>query len=99
MTEPIENDVGVLFAEIATALNTLGDTTAQPDPRIAPAVALLGTINGEYLTNPSQAAIDANTLVGLINALRASNPNSTSLADAADCAEQIAGTWSGNDYV
>lgn len=96
---PIQNEPGVLFAEISTALNDLGDATAQPDPRIAPAVELLSTINSEYLTNPVQAAIDANSLAMQLNALLASDPTNSRLSDALDCAQQLAGTWSGNDYV
>lgn len=99
MTQPIENDPAVMFMEISSALNDLGDSTAQPDPRIAPAVETLSKINNEYLNNPAQAAIDANSLAVQINALRASQPTNSRLADAADCAEQLAGTWSGDDYV
>lgn len=99
MSEPIQNEPGLLFAEISAALNNLGDTTALPDPRIAPAVELLSKINNEYLTDPAQAAIDANSLAVQINALRGSNPTNSRLADAADCAAQLAGTWSGDDYV
>lgn len=99
MNSPIENEVGLLFAEISQALNDLGDTTAQPDPRIGPAVELLSKINMEYLTNPVQAKADANSLAVQINVLLASNPTMSRLADAADAAEQLAGTWSGDDYV
>lgn len=99
MNAPIENEVGLMFAQISQALNDLGDTTAQPDPRISPAVELLSKINNEYLGNPAQASIDANSLAAQINQLLASNPTNSRLADAADCAEQLAGTWSGDDYV
>jgi hypothetical protein len=96
---PIQNEVGVLLTEISTALNTLGDSTADPDPRIAPVVALLSTINGEYLSNPTQAQFDANSLAALINQLLASNPQNSSLSDALEAAEQLAETWTGPNYV
>lgn len=99
MSDPIQNEVGLMFAEISTALNELGDSTAQPDPRITPAVELLSKINNEYAGNPTQAKIDANSLAVQINALLRSHPTNSRLADAADCAQQLAGTWSGNDYV
>jgi hypothetical protein len=99
VNSPIENEVAVLFMEISTALNDLGDSTAQPDPRISPAVELLSKINNEYLSNPAQAKADANSLAMQINALRAGDPTNSRLADASDAAEQLAGTWSGDDYV
>lgn len=99
MNSPIENEVGLLFAEISVALNALGDTTAQPDPRIAPAAELLSKINSEYLSNPAQAKIDAMSLSVQLAVLIASNPQSSQLSDALDAAEQLAGTWAGPDYV
>lgn len=96
---PIQNEPGLLMVEISTALNNFGDATAQPDPRIAPAVALLSKINSEYLTNPVQARFDANSLARQLGALLASEPTNSRLADALDCAQQLAGTWSGDDYV
>lgn len=101
MTDPVPPpvNVGFLITEISGALNDLGDTTAIADPRIAPAVALLSKINSEWWSNPSQGQIDANSLAGQLNSLRASNPTNSRLADAADCAEQLAGTWGGDDYV
>lgn len=88
-----------MMAQISSCLNTLGDSTPQPDPRIAPAVALLSKINSEYGSNPTQARIDANSLAAQLNALLASHPTNSRLSDALDCAEQLAGTWSGDDYV
>lgn len=99
LNAPIENEPALLFMEISTALNELGDSTAQPDPRIHPAVELLSKINAEYLTNPVQAAIDANSLAVQINQLLAGDPQNSALSDAADAAEQLAGTWTGPDYV
>lgn len=98
MSEPIQNDVGVMLMEISTALNALADSIAVSDPRIQPAAELLGKINTEWRTNPVQAKIDANSLAVQINALLRSNPQNSRLADAADAAEQLAGTWSGDDY-
>lgn len=91
--------VGEMLTMISEALNSLGDTTAQPDPRIAPAAALLSKINSEWATSPGQAAYDASMLASQINALWASHPRDSRLADAVDAAEQLAGTWSGDDYV
>lgn len=88
-----------MFAQISQALNDFGDATAQPDPRVAPAVTLLSKINSEYLHSPAQAKIDANSLVMQLSALLASEPTNSRLSDAVDCAEQLAGTWSGDDYV
>lgn len=99
MSESFGNDVGLLLAEISTALNELGDSTAQPDPRIAPAVTLLSKINSEWLTDATQATTDANSLAARISSILADNPTNTRLSDALDAAQQLAGTWSGNDYV
>jgi hypothetical protein len=99
VNSPIENEPALLFMEISTALNTLGDSTAQPDPRIAPATALLSKINSEYLTNPVQAKTDANSLAALVSMLLASDPTNSRLSDALDAVQQLAGTWRGPDYV
>lgn len=99
MNAPIQNDPALLMAEISVALNTLGDSTAQPDPRIKPAVTLLSKINSEYLTNPTQAKIDAGTLAVQLSSLVATSPVSSELSDALEAAEQLAGTWAGPDYV
>jgi hypothetical protein len=93
-------DVGVMLIEISMALNDLGARTAQPDARIAPAVALLSQINTEWASNPTKASYDANTLAGQLRTLLATSfPDDQGLAGAIDCAEQLAGTWSGDDYV
>jgi hypothetical protein len=96
---PTPENVGLLMVEISSALNDLGDSTSTPDPRITPAVAMLSKINSEWARNPTQAATDANTLALIIGALLASYPTANRLADALDCAQQLAGTWSGDDYV
>jgi hypothetical protein len=97
---PPQNDVGVMLMLISMALNDIGSRTAVPDSRIAPAVALLSQINMEYQSNPVQAAYDANSLAGQLQALLLTSfPNNQELAGAIDCAEQLAGTWSGDDYV
>jgi hypothetical protein len=95
---PTEN-VGLMLVQISDALNDLGNSSSTPDPRIAPAVATLSKINSEYASNPTKSAADANTLALQIQALLASYPTANRLADALDCAQQIAGTWSGDDYV
>jgi hypothetical protein len=97
--QPEPENVGLLLVEISMALNDLGDSTSTPDPRITPAVALLSKINSEWASSPTQAAADANSLVMVIGALLASYPTANRLADALDCAQQLAGTWSGDDYV
>lgn len=96
---PLPENVGLLLVEISSALNDLGDSTSTPDPRITPAVAMLSKVNSEWLSNPTQAATDANNLALMIGALLASYPTANRLADALDCAQQLAGTWSGDDYV
>jgi hypothetical protein len=107
MTGPNQNEadddttspvVGQLLVEISTALNDLGQVTATPDPRIATAVATLSQINSEWASNPTQASFDASNLALQLRALQASFATNTELANAIDCAEQLAGTWSGDDY-
>lgn len=97
--QPDPIDVGQIIVEISSVLNDLGDGSAVPDPRIGPTVQLLSQINSEYASNPTQAATDANSLAMWIGALLASYPNANRLADAVDMAQQLAGTWSGDDYV
>jgi hypothetical protein len=93
-------DVGTMLLEISMALNDLGAVTAIPDSRIAPCAVLLSKINSEWFTNPSQAAFDANSLATQLRVLQATSfPQDRGLAAAIDCAEQLAGTWSGDDYV
>lgn len=89
---------GFYLIEIATVLNTLG-LQFYMDARFGAAAATLSTISTDWQTNQTQAMTDLNTLIGQINALMATHPTSTALANALDCAEQLAGVWSGNDYV
>jgi hypothetical protein len=96
---PIQNEVGLMFMQISEALNECAASTEMSDHRIAPAIALLSKINSEYLSQPGQAQTDANSLAGQIHSLLASHPDVEGLADAAECAEQLAGTWAGPDYV
>jgi hypothetical protein len=95
----VDPQVGMLLAEISSALNDLGGSSPTPDPRIAVAVETLSNVNTNWLTDNPLAVGFAGTLAMQINALLASYPTANRLADAVDCAEQLAGTWSGNDYV
>ena len=89
---------GFLIGEIATVLNTLGVQHTM-DGRIAAAATTLGTVSTQWLSNNPLAVQSAKTLSSQLNALGASYPADGNLANAIDCAESLAGIWSGEDYV